>query len=214
MSTLTIKTFCLGDWMTNCYVVHTRGGSNCWIIDCGFEPQSMLDYIGSHELHPQQVILTHAHVDHIAGLETLRTAWPNVPILVHPAEQSALTDPIGNLSAALAEPVIAPAATGTIDSSGQLKLADTAFEVRHTPGHSPGGITLYSANEQVAFVGDVLFAGSIGRHDFPGCSLGQLIKSIRRQLMTLPDETRVFPGHGMETSIGRERMENPFIPNS
>ena len=211
MSTLTIQMFCLGDWMTNCYVVHARGASGCWIIDCGFEPQPMLDYIGAHELRPQQVLLTHAHVDHIAGLETLCAAWPNVPILIHAAEQSALTDPMGNLSAALAEPVVAPRATGTIDAADQVELAGTVFEVRHTPGHSPGGITLYSAAEQVAFVGDVLFAGSIGRYDFPGCSLGRLIKSIRRELMTLPDETRVLPGHGPETTIGRERAENPFI---
>jgi len=217
---LHIETFCLGDWMTNCYVVHPRieaAGSGradsqpCWIVDAGFDPDPMIDYIQQHRLQPQQVVLTHAHVDHIAGLHRVCERWPGIPILIHTAERDYPADPALNLSIVLADPLVAPPPTGTLEHGQILKLGDAAFEVRHTPGHSPGGVVLYQPESAVALVGDTLFGGSVGRSDFPTSDQEGLFNSIRTQLYTLPDETRVLPGHGPATTIGQERATNPFV---
>lgn len=209
---LDIKSFCLGEWMTNCYVVHVAEESGaCWIVDAGFEPQAMVEYIQARRLKPQLVVLTHAHVDHIAGLCVLRQMWPDLPILIHPREQEFLVDPMLNLSIATSDPITAPQATAFLTHAQRLVLDGIGFEIRHTPGHSPGGVTLYQAEAGVAIVGDTLFAGSVGRYDFPTSDSESLMKSVRTQLLTLPDQTRVLPGHGAETTIGQERRTNPFL---
>ena len=211
MPQLVIRTFCLGDWMTNCYVVHGQGGRECWVVDAGFDPQSMIEYISEQGLEPIEAIQTHAHVDHIAGLNDLRVRWPTLGILIHPAEREFLTDTSLNLSVAAGMPIVAPRATGSIEHGEMIDLDGEVFEVRHTPGHSPGGICLYNADNCIAIVGDTLFAGSIGRTDFPTSSQEQLFESIKKQLLALPDDTRVLPGHGPETTIGDERTSNPFL---
>jgi len=208
--TLHIESFCLGDWMTNCYVVYTGGGA-CWIVDAGFEPEHLLGFIADKGLTPQKVVLTHAHMDHIAGLAQVRQAYRDLPILIHEAELGFPADTTLNLSAVLPQPVVAPEPTGTFTHGEMLTLDGIGFQVRHTPGHSPGGVCLYQEEQGVALVGDTLFAGSIGRHDFPTSDGPTLMRSIHEQLMTLPDDTRVLPGHGPETTIGRERRENPFL---
>ena len=209
MATHHIQTFCLGDWMTNCYVV--QAGDLCWIVDAGFSPQSLIQYIQDRGLTPQAVVLTHAHVDHIAGLNDVRDVWPDLPIWIHQAEKDFLMDTALNLSIALAEPVVAPEANAVLTHGQVLTLADMDFEIRHTPGHSPGGICLYQAQHQVALVGDTLFSGSIGRYDFPTSDGRVLLESIQQQLLTLPNETQVLPGHGPATTIGQERQNNPFL---
>ena len=207
---LSIHTFPLGAWQTNCYVVAV--GKSCWIVDAGFEPSPMLDFIDEHGLSVEQVVLTHAHLDHIGGLHEVRERHPDVPILIHADETTFLTDTGLNLSAmAGVGPVVAPEATGTLAHGDTLILADQTFEVRHTPGHSPGGITLIQHASNTAIVGDTLFAGSIGRYDFPTSDGEALMRSIREQLLTLPDETRVLPGHGPATTIGNERASNPYL---
>jgi len=209
---LQIKTFALGDWMTNCYVLHIeRSGGPCWIIDAGFAPEPLIDYVRENNLTPEQVVLTHAHVDHIAGLHAIRGVWPRIPILIHHAEREFLTEPALNLSIALDEPLIAPPATDTFEHGSTLTLGDMHFQVRHTPGHSPGGVSLYQHEQGVVFVGDALFAGSVGRTDFPTSNPAELIRGIRSQLLSLPDPTRVYPGHGPSTTIGEERANNPFL---
>ncbi len=209
-SAVDIRTFCLGPWQTNCFVVRT-GDRSCWFVDAGFSPEPMIRHVQSNGLEPRAVLLTHAHVDHIAGLAALREAWPQLPILIHEDEQRFLTEPALNLSLVLDERFVAPPATGTLQQGQDVELDGAAFEVRHTPGHSPGGITLYHEPCGVAIVGDTLFAASIGRTDFPTSNHEQLMASIRDQLLTLPDDTRVLPGHGPETTIGRERAQNPFV---
>jgi glyoxylase-like metal-dependent hydrolase (beta-lactamase superfamily II) len=210
-SQLHIATFALGEWMTNCYVVHVGDSSTCWIIDAGFEPRPLIDYVLEHNLTPRQIILTHAHVDHIAGLAEVRDVWPDIPILLHGDEHEFLGDPALNLSAFLAVPITAPPATATLSHGDTRSLDGIDFQVRHTPGHSPGGVTLYQPESAVAIVGDTLFASSIGRSDFPTSNGRTLMQSIREQLMTLPDETSALPGHGPATTIGAERRGNPFL---
>ena len=207
---LTITPFALGQWMTNCYLVATDSGA-AWIIDAGFEPQAMLEHVRDQELRVEQVVLTHAHVDHIAGLAQVIGEVGDVPILIHEAEKDFLIDASLNLSMYLAEPIVAPEPTRLLRHGETLRLGPHAFEVRHTPGHSPGGICLYQAGHQVALVGDTLFQNSIGRHDFPTSDFDALQRSIREQLYTLPDDTRVLPGHGGATTIGHEKRTNPFV---
>jgi len=206
---LTIQTFALGQWQTNCYLLSV--GKACWIVDAGFDPAAMLDAIDLQGLEPQQVVLTHAHLDHIGGLHEVRHRHPDIPILVHAEEEAFLTDTRLNLSAGFVQPVVAPEATGRIGSGDTLELAGVRFEVRHTPGHSPGGISLIQHDLNIAIVGDTLFAGSIGRFDFPTSDGPRLMKSINEELLTLPDDMRVLPGHGPETTIGRERTANPYL---
>ena len=207
---LNIHSFTLGDWATNCYVLHTDSGA-CWVVDAGFDPEPMLDFIAERGLSPQKIVLTHAHVDHIAGLARLRERFPEAPIVIHGTERDFLNTPALNLSIVLEQPIFAPDADATLTHGDTLTLDGIAFEVRHTPGHSPGGITLYQPEHSVALVGDALFAGSVGRTDFPSSDHHTLINSIRTQLLTLPDDTRILPGHGPETTIAQERAANPFL---
>jgi len=210
-----IETFTLGDWATNCYVVRLSNRQEndgpCWIIDAGFSPEPMIEYVRANRLRPRQVLLTHAHLDHIAGLHAIRAAWSGVPILIHEAEKDFLTDCYLNLSIALDEPVIAPDATEFLVPGQTIALEDVSFEIRHTPGHSPGGVSLYQPEEKAVIVGDALFSGSIGRTDFPTSNHEALIKGIREQLLTLPDDVKVYPGHGPTTTIGQEKRTNPYV---
>lgn len=204
-----IHRFALGPWETNCYVI--RDADRCWIVDAGYEPEPMLDWLASEGLTPEAVLLTHAHLDHIAGLHEVRQRFPDLPILIHPAEQAFLTDTYLNLSSFLAAPVVAPEATGTLEHGQVLPLGQSEWHIYHTPGHSPGGITLHCPTLATAIVGDTLFAGSVGRTDFPTSEPDTLIRSIRDRLFTLPPHTRVLPGHGEETTVEREMASNPYV---
>lgn len=203
--------FALGPFETNCYVVNLEGDSACWIVDAGFEPAEMIEHVRGTGLEPRALLLTHAHADHIAGVREVVAAFPGLPVRVHAAERDWLLDPMLNLSGGMGMPVTAPETDRTLEDGEELELSRTRWRVLHTPGHSPGGVTIHCADAGIALVGDALFAGSIGRHDFPGSSFETLAASIRERLYALPDETVVLPGHGPATTIGREKRSNPFV---
>jgi len=207
----TISTCTLGPWETNCYVVSLPDAPECWIVDVGFDPDPMIRLVRERGLHPVRIILTHAHLDHIAGVRPLLEELGPVPLAIHQAEASFLLDPDLNLSSYVEMNVTAPPADELLHDGQTLSLGPTEWSVLHTPGHSPGGITLSHAPSRQALVGDTLFADSIGRSDFPTSDGEQLLRSIREKLLTLPDETRIYPGHGPQTTIGRERKHNPFL---
>jgi glyoxylase-like metal-dependent hydrolase (beta-lactamase superfamily II) len=211
-SKLQIESFALGPFQTNCYVVSV--GRAAWLVDVGGDPRPMLDHVAERELQVEKMVLTHAHADHIAGLAEAAERYPGVPVYIHEAEEDFLTDTTLNLSAGFGLPVVAPEATDLLTHGNTLTLGGLDFEVRHTPGHSPGGIALVQQETGTALVGDTLFARSIGRFDFPTSDGPALIRSIHEQLLTLPDPTAVYPGHGPATTIGAERAENPYLRES
>ena len=208
---LQIRVFTLGPFATNCYVAWREGSRACWIVDASFGPEALIDAVRGAGLKPSALVLTHAHVDHIAGVEAVRGAFPGVPVLIHEAEAEWLTDANLNLSGPFGLPVTARPADRLLREGESLDLDGLMFQILHTPGHSPGGIGLYQPHQKILFAGDTLFYDSIGRHDFPNADGPQLFRSIREKLLTLPDEVRVYPGHGPDTTIGRERSENPFL---
>lgn len=210
-----IQVFALGGFQTNCMVV-TDGepapGKHCLVVDCGYEPDELLSFVEEQELRAERVVLTHAHADHIAGLNELHARLGPVPISMHQSEEDWMNDPMLNLSAALGLNVTAPTPSEFLAEGDTVGIGTVIFDVRETPGHSPGGITLVHKGSKNAIVGDSLFSGSIGRTDFPGSSFETLAESIRTKLYTLDPETKVYPGHGPATTIGREMVSNPFVP--
>lgn len=211
LPTVEIEVFSPGPYATNCAIVRAAGHSGCWIVDAGFEPRGMIDRVRELGLTPEAVVLTHAHVDHIAGVREVVKSFPKLAVWIHEAEREWLGDPELNLSVFTGKPVTAPGPDRLLHDGEELGLGTTRWRVLHTPGHSPGGVTLYCAEAKLAMVGDALFAGSVGRTDFPGCSMEQLAESIRGKLYTLPEETKVYPGHGPTTTVGREKKTNPFV---
>jgi len=217
---LRIKSYTLGPYATNCYLLWIEGGTDAWIVDASFGPGRIVKDLNELGLKPSRLLLTHAHVDHIAGVEevlrALRPAGAAAPaLLIHRGEESWLSDPVLNLSALGGMAVTTRSPDEFIAEGDTLTLGggeqSVAFNVLHTPGHSPGGVSLYAPSHGVVLSGDALFAGSIGRTDFPGGDLRTLERSIRDKLYTLPRETTVLSGHGPQTTVGEEMDTNEFV---
>lgn len=212
-----IASFVLSEpWQTNCFVIRFPGSEDptaCWCIDVGAQPEPMIEHLRKHSLKVSAIVLTHAHVDHIAGVRDLLEAIGEAPIWIHRDEQEWLLDASLNLSDAAGMPSTTPAAARLLEHDDQLSLVDSCapWRVIHVPGHSPGSVALHHADSRVLIGGDALFAGSVGRTDLPGANPEQLANSIREQLYTLPDRTLVLPGHGEATTIGHEKTSNPFV---
>jgi hydroxyacylglutathione hydrolase len=194
-------------WGTNSYLVEDESTRDAVIVDANFEPALMLDLVRRRGSQVRAIILTHTDQDHIAGLAELLAAHP-VPVAVHGAEREVLTE-----GRALRPPMPSgPPLAGQVDDLTEgdtYRAGSLAFEVLHTPGHSPGGVTFRIGN--ALFTGDALFAGSIGRTDFPNCDHVALLTGITTKLMAFPDDFLVFSGHGAMTTIGQERRYNPFL---
>lgn len=201
----------LGPFETNCYILTAPGTDECWIIDASFDPQALIDRIRARGLRPTRIILTHAHIDHIAGLDDIRRAFGRLPVSIHQQEAGFLADPELNLSGAYGMPFSTGGPDDTLHGGESLSLGGETWRVLFTPGHSPGGITLWNESASEAIVGDTLFAGSIGRFDFPTSDEAALTTSIRETLYKLPEQTTVHPGHGPTTTIGREMRSNPYV---
>ena len=202
----------LGAFQTNCYVLRASAtATECLIIDPGLQADALIDFLDRHELKPVATVLTHGHADHMAGVTLLRSSFPDMTLHVHRLDAEMLVQPEHNLSAFAGELVTTGPADVLLEDGDIIEQAGVKLQVLHTPGHTPGGICLYAKDEGRVFTNDTLFAESIGRTDFPGGSMSQLMKSIKEKLLVLPDETEVCPGHGPTTTIGREKAHNPFL---
>lgn len=202
----------LGGYQTNCYVLRKDDSAkDCLIIDPGLEAEELFEFLDEEKLNPVAIILTHGHIDHIAGVGTLRSRFPEIKVYIHNLDAEMLTNPNINLSAMSGMAIVTEAEDVSLKERDVIDLAGVKLLVLHTPGHTPGGISLYSKQAGVVFVGDTLFADSIGRTDFPGGSMSQLMTSVREKLFTLPEQTEVYPGHGPATTITAEKAHNPFF---
>ena len=207
-----IDALVIGDFQTNSYCLRSDENSHdCILIDTGLDEYEIVDYFESKQLTPLALVLTHGHIDHIAGVNVLREKFPDMKVYIHKLDSEALVDPMSNLSFMTGGSFKAEPADYIVEEGDVIELCSIKLQVLHTPGHTPGGISLYSSEDGVVFSGDALFADSVGRTDFPGGNTTQLIESIKEKLLTLPDETIVFSGHGPSTTIEKEKQYNPFL---
>jgi len=206
--TLHVELTADGRFGTNSYLVEDDATNDAVVIDANLEPDLMVELVRRRHANVKAILLTHTDLDHIAGLHELREAFGPVPVAVHDAERAVLAEgkPLRREFGPIATKVdnVVSLVDGETFRAGSL-----AFEVLHTPGHSPGGVTLKIGD--CLFTGDALFAGSVGRSDFANSDGAALLEGIRTRLLSLPDDLLVYSGHGPATTIGRERRTNPFL---
>jgi glyoxylase-like metal-dependent hydrolase (beta-lactamase superfamily II) len=197
----------------NAYIAHPEGESACVVVDPGLEPEKIVRQLDQDGLTPLAVLNTHGHSDHIAGNGPLKERWPDCRIIIGQGDAAKLTDPNKNLSAMFGIPIVSPPADQQVTDGESFTVAGIEFSVREIPGHSVGHVVYVAEGNQpaVVFAGDVIFAGSIGRTDFPDGNFDALAEGIRGKLYQLPDDTRLLCGHGPETTVGREKRSNPFV---
>ena len=202
----------LGLFETNSYIVRSDDtAAGCVIIDTGLDSNGVAEFIEAKKLTPEAIILTHGHADHLGGVGILKKKYPEMKIYAHEIDAPMLTGETDNLSSMTGSTIEVPAADMLLSDGDMVEHAGVKLEIFHTPGHTQGGISLYSSSDKVLFSGDTLFADSVGRTDFPGGDMAQLLNSIRTKLFVLPDDTIVYPGHGPATTIGNEKTHNAFV---
>jgi hydroxyacylglutathione hydrolase len=196
----------------NSYVLWPAGGAQAVIVDPGFEPEKIVAVVNRHRLTPVIILNTHGHVDHIAGNEAMKGAYPDAALVVGRGDAPLLSDPDLNLSGPFGMPIVSPPAERLLDEGDVVEAAGLRFDVLDLPGHSPGHVVfiLRDDGRTIVIGGDVVFRDSIGRTDFPGGSLPQLLAGIRDKLWSLPDDAVIYPGHGPETTVGDEKRSNPY----
>jgi hydroxyacylglutathione hydrolase len=201
----------LGPVATNAYLVGETASHTAVVIDPAWDGELIVEEAKRRGWQIEQIWLTHAHFDHIGGIAgVVKSVQPAPKIALHPADLALYSAQggaalFGMRIGAMPEPTV------RLKHAQDLRLENHTFEVRHSPGHTPGHVVFYCAAEKVMFCGDVIFWGSIGRTDLPGGDYDTLMRSIKSQILTLPNDTRLLSGHGGETTVGVERRDNPFL---
>jgi hydroxyacylglutathione hydrolase len=211
-----IAGFPAGVFATNCYLVAPAPGEECVVIDPGQDAEpGIAEIVATHRLKPAAVLLTHGHIDHIWSVVPVCGAR-GIPAYIHPDDRALLSDPARGFPLGPGQQLFGGLTFTEPDDVAELadgmtvRLAGLEFVASHAPGHTPGSVAFH-AGQGTMFSGDLLFAGSIGRTDLPGGDHQAMMRSLARVCLTLPDETRVLPGHGPQTTIGAERASNPFL---
>lgn len=207
-SSLEVHPLTLGPLQSNCYVLRAPGAERAAVVDPGAEPERIRSVLAAWDAALEAILLTHAHLDHVGAVAALKQA-SDAGVFLHPADRE-LYDaaPRQAESFGLSMDRL-PAPDRALEAGQRLEVGGATLEVRHTPGHSPGGVTFVHPGH--AFVGDCVFAGSVGRVDLPGGDAETLLASIRSEILSLDDETVLWPGHGPRTTVGREASSNPFL---
>ena len=198
----------VGPLQVNCYIIADEKTKEAVVIDPGDDAQDILGIIRKKGLTVKYIVNTHAHFDHVGGNEELKEAT-GAEILLHEADAALLGSTSGQARTFGMNAPASPKADRYVKHGDVITAGEVSLAVLHIPGHSPGGICL--VEQGMVFTGDALFAGSIGRTDLPGGSHMALIGAIKAILLTLPDDTKVYPGHGPESTIGEEKRENPYL---
>jgi glyoxylase-like metal-dependent hydrolase (beta-lactamase superfamily II) len=198
----------VGELATNCYILGDEKTKQGVVIDPGGDFEIIEARLKELNLKVKYIILTHGHIDHIGALSQLKKAT-KAEILIHSKDSAMLYDPKQNLSVFSENKIIATKADKLLVEGDIIQCEGINFEVLHTPGHTPGGISLLT--DKMIFTGDALFCGSVGRADFPGSSYQELINSIKDKLLSKDDDFAIYPGHGPSSTIGEERRNNPFL---
>ncbi|GAA3095811.1 MULTISPECIES: MBL fold metallo-hydrolase [Nonomuraea] len=211
-----IAGFPAGAFQTNCYVVAPAAGEECVIVDPGQDAVEGVDeLLREHRLKPVAVLLTHGHLDHVWSVAPVCGAR-DVPAWIHPDDRHLLSDPAAGWSDTSASlfgglTLSEPDDVRELSDGAVLPLAGLELVVDHTPGHTRGSVSFRLPGDEIMFSGDLLFAGSIGRTDLPGGDYTTILSSLATKCLPLPDDTVVLPGHGPQTTIGRERATNPYL---
>jgi glyoxylase-like metal-dependent hydrolase (beta-lactamase superfamily II) len=203
-----IQSLVVGPIQANCFILGCEQSKEAAVIDPGDEVGRILAGLQKHGLQLKYIINTHGHFDHVGGNKALKEKT-GAPILIHQADAPMLAQLSSSAAVWGMHADDSPPPDQYLKDGDQITFGEITLEVIHTPGHSLGGISLYTP--KALFVGDTLFAGSIGRTDFPGGDYDQLISGVRKRLFPLGDDVRVFPGHGPATTIGQEKRYNPFF---
>lgn len=204
-----VKTLPVGLTQANCYILGCEKTQTGAVIDPGAEGERILEEVEDSGLKISHVLLTHAHFDHIGAADQVVKAT-GAPLAIHPDDLPLLNMAGGATLFGLPAPPI-PEPGIRLEAGQEIAVGELTLRVLHTPGHSPGHVSFYEAEQGAVFDGDVLFAQGIGRHDLPGGDLETLMRSIKQGLLALPDQTIVYSGHGPQTTIGRERSSNPWL---
>lgn len=207
---MTVKGFIVGDVATNCYVACNSKTKEAFIVDPGDNAAALIAYIDENGLAPVAVLLTHGHFDHCMAAQELAQHY-GISIYVHEADKETMENPAYNCSGMIGARIAFHADQYFHGETDHISVAGFEIEVYHTPGHTPGGVCFYIQSEGILFSGDTLFCQSVGRTDFPGGSMAQIVRSIKERLLVLPNDTKVLPGHNEWTTIGEERQYNPFL---
>jgi len=205
-----VHTVVVGPFAVNCYLLWDQQTLEGVIIDPGAEADEIIEEIDELDITPRAILLTHGHGDHIAAVADIKRVF-DVPLYVGRGEEALLVDPGANISAFFDHPIVAPKPDHLVVGEQVIRAGSIELLVLATPGHTAAGVSYLEETAGRLFCGDTLFAGSIGRTDLVGGNFEQLITSIQRKILTLPDNVLVFPGHGPQTSVGTERVANPFL---
>ena len=202
-----VHTLVVGRLQTNCYIL--QSDSTALVVDPGDEPERILRFLTDIAVKPSRIIATHTHFDHVLGVDSIRDKF-QIPFLIHHDDLSMLESMQSRVRQIMGFSVPPPPKVDQFLRDGEsIAFGEDRVKVIHTPGHSPGSISL--VGPRFVLTGDALFNQSIGRTDLPGGDLDTLVRSITERLFTLDDDTIVYPGHGPETSIGDEKLANPFV---